>query len=200
MYNQGQTNQNQFNQNVYGYSPAQGQNPGPSAKKNLLPWIIVAAEAVFIVVLAIVAFMPKGKTASIADDKTENVFVNQNGKVDAIEVYCETPEINIAFFRNNLYSIKDPNYIVEMDNTVRDEDVLVFEDEDGTIYYDYDGYDMGSEDEEVFTSGTIEEGSYTVDGHTLHLKPNNNTEDYYATYSSHKLTINGQSYSCENYE
>lgn len=198
MYNQGQTNQNQFNQNVYGYSPAQPQNPETPAKKNLLPWIVVAVEAIAMIILAIVVFMPKAKAPSIADDKTEKVILNQNGNIDAIEIYCKTPELNIAFFGNNLYSIEDATVENITDNTAQAENVITYEDEDGTIYFDYSNYD--DENEDVVSSGTLEDGTYTVDGHSLHLKPGNGGADYYATYSSHKLTINGQNYSCENFE
>lgn len=199
MYNQGQYNQGQFNPNqfVQNQYTQQGQFAQPvqpvqptqanndNKIKKLLPWIIVAAEAVLIAVLAILMMKPSTPKAvvkaSIANDATEDVQLNLNNEVESFSAICETSAYYISFDKDNNYYIENKKVPSGAESVDADLDDL---------------YEI-SVAGEVATSTIHEKGIYIVDGNNIHLKPQSD-EDYWVSYKSHVLTYKEQNYDCKN--
>ncbi len=127
---------------------------------------------VIVVILLVVLFVMGGKP-SIASDSTENVRLGNSGNVEAIGAYCKMDHGTIYFDKGN-------RYFIEIDTI---EDSLVEIDEG--VY--------------VQVETILERGSYTVDGYDLHLIVDD-SDDYYAAYSHHELTMKDHIYKCENYD
>jgi len=145
----------------------------PTEKKKFPIFVITTIiEAIAIVVL-VVALISSGKTPSIADDQSENVAFNASGKVESIGATCKLDDGTLHFDKTN-------NYFIEK------------ADVSGTLVMDEDGVL-----EQLETNSEM--GNYTIDGTTIHFLPDD-TNDYYGTYSSHVLVLDGKEYHCENYD
>ena len=205
MYSQGQPNsfpQGFVQPTNFNAAPQNFENPTPKKKLNIF-MITTIAEAVFLIILAVMLFMPrKDAGASIADDKTEKVTLSKDGKVDAISVTCTATDKTVTLESGNTYYIENNTNTSknstqkntdDLDSIDDDEDFIEAEQGD-MMYLDFDEDDS---DEVLVGNSVVEHGAYTVDGNSLHIKPNG-SKDYFATYKSHKLTINGQSYDCKN--